>query len=418
MLVGAHMKILWIARTCPYPANDGEKIRVFNLLKNLSHHEITLVFRVMRENELEHLSELKKYCQHVEYAHIPSPTSNLTRFRWCLPFIFSKYPVSLCTAFFPEIAQILRRLCSENTYDIIQVEHSALTIYLDKLSFLNNPLKIVSMHNIDYIRNERIYRNQRFNINKIFNYINQRKYKDWEIGSLNSYDRIITVSDIDRKMLLEENRALPVHIIPNGVDIERYHAVKENIDSHVLLFVASMDTDANNDAAIYFLKSIFPLVKKKCPEARIYLVGRRPGSQLSAHHNNDDIIVTGEVPDVMPYYAKATVTVVPLRSGGGTRLKILEAMAMGSPVVATTIGCEGLNAENNRHLLIADDPEDFSACILKLLDDKLTRNRLVSQSRRLVEAQYDWRIIAAAHDDLYKKAAEHHHGEKSTACNH
>jgi len=402
------MKILWIARTCPFPPNDGEKIRVLNLLKNLSHHEITLVFRVMRENELEHLSEVRKYCYDIKYAYIPSPKSNFARLRLCLPFLFSKYPISLCTVFFPEIVKILRRLCSENSYDIIQVEHSALTIYLDYLSFLNNPSKIVTLHNIDYLRYERSINYQDFNTSKLFYYINQLKYKKWELASLNSYDRIITVSEFDRSELLKNNNSLEIDIIPNGVDLLHYHMIHDYLDSkkHTLLFVASMDSEANNDAAIYLLKSIYPLVKTKYPDACIYIVGRRPSSQLLAYHNNNDIIVTGEVPDVVPFYKIATVTVIPLRIGGGTRLKILEAMAVGSPIVTTSIGCEGLEVENNKHLLIADNPDNFSACILKLFEDNSTRNRLISQSRSLVEAQYDWRMIAAKQDNLYKEVGK------------
>lgn len=401
------MRILWIARTCPYPANDGEKIRVFNLLKKLSHHEITLVFRVMRDSELQHVSELEKYCHAVHYAYIPSPKSNLTRLRWCLPFIFSHYPLSLCTVFFSEILQILRHLCLENTYDIIQVEHSALTIYLDHLTFPENTHKIVTMHNIDYIRNERILKNQPDSFYKIFNYINNRKYKTWELAALDSYDKVITVSEIDKNELLFEKPSLDIDILPNGVDTECYTIIRDNSNNnnHSLLFVASMDSDANNDAAIYFITSIFPLVKEKCPDASLYLVGRRPGTQLSEYHNNTDIFVTGEVSDVIPFYRNAAVTVVPLRSGGGTRLKILEAMAVGSPVVSTSIGCEGLNLIHGTHVLLADDPETFSSCILKLFDNTLTRNNLVSQSRKMVEAEYDWRMIAARHDSLYSEVA-------------
>jgi polysaccharide biosynthesis protein PslH len=395
------MKILWIARTCPYPPNDGEKIRVFNLVKNLAHHDITLVFRAMHESELQGGSALLEYCRQVKCAYIPSPSSHLTRVSWCLPFVFTRYPISLATVYFKEIAAILQELCDNNSYDVVHVEHSSLTIYLDRLKFKNKPCTILTLHNIDYVRNSRVMVNTRFGIYKLFLYYNQLKFKKWETDSVMQYDRVIAVSGTDKETIEQMGVSHDIDVVPNGVDTENLKMMATRNGSHTIVFVASMDSESNHDAAVYFLEQIFPMVKAKVPSAALYLVGRNPKNELKAFHNNADILVTGEVPDVRSYYEKAAVAVVPLRSGGGTRLKILEAMALGIPVVSTTVGCEGLEVENGKHLLVADDPDRFAAAIFQVFDDNGLCQSLIHASRKIVEEQYDWRTIAAKQDRLY-----------------
>jgi polysaccharide biosynthesis protein PslH len=395
------MKILWIARTCPYPPNDGEKIRVFNLIKNLSHHDITLVFRAMHENELQGATALQQYCRQVRYAYIPSPTSQLTRVGWCLPFVFTRYPISLATVYFQEIATILRELCARETYDVVHVEHSSLTIYLDGLKFQNNPYTILTLHNVDYARNVRVMANTPAGIYKLFLYYNQLKFKQWETDSIMRYDKVITVSGTDKETIEEMGVSGAIDVVPNGVDTEKLQMIPRRSASRSILFVASMDSEANHDGAMFFLEQIFPLVKKRVPDASLYLVGRNPRQELKAFDHTDGIVVTGEVPEVRQYYEKAAVAVVPLRSGGGTRLKILEAMALGIPVVSTAVGCEGLNVEDGKHLVVADDPRLFAEAVIDIFDnDELCRS-LVQASRKVVEEQYDWRTIAAQQDQLY-----------------
>jgi polysaccharide biosynthesis protein PslH len=397
------MKILWIARTCPYPPNDGEKIRVFNLIKNLSHHDITLVFRAMHDNELQGVAALSKYCRVVRYAYIPSPSSHLTRVGWCIPFVFTRYPISLATVYFREIADILQELCSKENFDVVHVEHSSLTIYLDGLKFKNNPYTILTLHNVDYVRNNRVMANTSPGVYKLFLYYNQLKFKQWEAESIMRYDKVIAVSCTDKGTIEQMGVPGEIDVVPNGVDTESLQMVAQRAVCKSILFVASMDSEANHDGALFFLERIYPIVKKKVPSASLFLVGRNPRSELKAYNNNEDIFVTGEVPEVRHYYEKAAVAVVPLRSGGGTRLKILEAMALGIPVVSTTVGCEGLDVENGKHLVVVDDPNLFAEAIIEIFDNDALYRSLVLASRKVVEERYDWRTIAAKQDQLYSR---------------
>jgi polysaccharide biosynthesis protein PslH len=396
------MKVMILSRTCPYPPNDGEKLRIYNLIKRLSNHDITLICRVMNDFELEGINALKKYCQKVDYSYIPSPKNNVERISWCLPFIFSKYPISLSTIFFTSIQKKIIEY-DLDTFDILQVEHSSLSIYLENLNKFKAK-KVLTVHNIDYIRYERIKENLNFGFNKIFLEYNNLKYKNWELQSLNLYDVLVAMSEKDKNELLKINGNLNIRVIENGVDINNVSFFAQNHSFNKIVFVASMNSEANHDGAIFFLKEVLPYIFEKLPNIVCYLVGRNPKRELISFHNGTNIFVTGEVEDVFPHYKGAAVSIVPLRSGGGTRLKILESMAVGVPVVSTSIGCEGLDVENNSNIIIADEPKKFAESVISLINDFEMRYKISINARNLVESKYDWDIIAQKNDQLYEFA--------------
>lgn len=397
------MKVLIIARTCPYYPNDGEKIRVFNMVKNLAEHDITLVCRIMSEEEKHNITQLNKFCKSVKAVYIPSPSSFFEKIQWVLPFVFSKYPIGLSTVYFKEILQVLNQLCKENNFDIIQVEHSSLTIYLDRLNFVGNSAKLLIMHNIDYLRNSRVIKTLPFSARKIFHLYNQSKFKQWELDAIKRYDCVVTMSNFDKEILSKENPDLHYEVLENGVDTKNIQLRPHNSVTAInnIIFVASMDSTANHDGAMFFINEIFQLVKDKVPDSRVTFVGRNPNNELSRRHNGKDIIVTGMVDSVLDYYADATVTIVPLRSGGGTRLKILESMAAGVAVVSTSVGAEGLNLTHGEDVLIADTPETFAENVIQVLQSPLLRSSITVRARQKVEQEYDWSIIAKKSDRIY-----------------
>lgn len=404
------LKVLWIARTCPYPANDGEKLRVFNLLKAVAErHDLTIVYRVMVADEQQGAAELNKFCAGGAHGiEVPRPQGVLGRLRWLLPFVFSRYPIALCTVFFEPIRQRLAELAARERYDVVQVEHSSLDIYLDHVQFPANPATVLTLHNIDYIRNERVLQNTPFGPAKLYHWFNQRRFKAWELKAIRRYDRVIAMSDIDRDILLGDLPGLPVDVVPNGVDARAIAYQPAPEASETVIFVASMDSEANHDGAMFFVREIWPLVKQARPGAVLKLVGRGPNPELKAQHNGQDIFVTGKVPDVLGFYREAGVAVVPLRSGGGTRLKILEAMAAGAAVVSTTVGCEGLDVNDGQDILIEDEPRPFADAVLHLLGDVAGRRALQQAARRLVENRYDWALIGQQQDRVYTKVLRTH----------
>lgn len=404
------LKVLWIVRTCPYPANDGEKLRVFNLLKAVAErHDLTIVYRVMAEDEKHGAAELNSFCTGGAHGiEVPRPQGLFGKLRWLWPFVFSRYPIALCTVFFEPIRRRLVELAARERYDVVQVEHSSLDIYLDHVEFSGNPALVLTLHNIDYIRNERVLENTPFGPTKLYHWFNQRRFKPWELKAIRRYDRVIAMSDIDRSILLKDLPGLPVDVVPNGVDAKAIAYQPAADASETIIFVASMDSEANHDGAMFFVREIWPLVKRARSGAVLKLVGRRPNAELQAQDNGRDIIVTGKVADVVGFYREASVAVVPLRSGGGTRLKILEAMAAGAAVVSTTVGCEGLDVTHGEDILIADEPRPFADAVLGLLSDSSGRRAQQQVARHLVETRYDWTLIGQQQDCVYTEALRTH----------
>jgi glycosyltransferase involved in cell wall biosynthesis len=365
----------------------------------------------MTDEQLAGLAELRKICVGgVHGIHVPPPRNMLERLRWILPFVFSRYPVALCIVYFERIRDVLQRLGREQRFDIVQIEHSSLTIYLDRVSFDGDPKRVLTMHNIDYLRNERVIAHTPFGPTRLYHVFNRVRQKRWELESLARYDLIIAMSELERRAMLAEGPGLPVQVIPNGVDCRAIACEIAPASSRSLVFVASMDSEANHDAAMFFLDAVLPLIARRQADATVAIVGRGPKAELVARGDGRRVVVTGQVDSVLPYYRAAAVAIVPLRSGGGTRLKILEAMAAGTPVVSTTVGAEGLDVVDRQHLLLADTPDDFAAAVGRLLDDPGLRASLGASARRLVEQHYDWSLLGAQHEALYRQVVMGAHG--------
>ncbi|MCX7856163.1 MAG: glycosyltransferase family 4 protein, partial [Anaerolineae bacterium] len=181
--------------------------------------------------------------------------------------------------------------------------------------------------------------------------------------------------------------------VPNGVDPEQYQGDFGPVEPDTLVFPGALTYEANFEAMRFFLGEIFPRIRQARPRATIYITGRTDGVDLSRLPLGDGVVLTGYLPDVRPRVARSAVCIAPLTLGGGTRIKILEAMALGTPVVATSKGAEGLEVMPGRDLLIADDPEAFAAAVVRVLEDENLRAALSAAGRRLVAERYDWRVI-------------------------
>lgn len=379
---------------------------MFHLLKALAaHHELTVVCRVMNDEQLAGLAELRQFCAGVHGVMVPSPRSTLGRLRWLLPFVFSRYPLSLCTVYFKSIRDVLRRMAREQRFDIVQVEHSSLTIYLDHVQFSGDPATVLTMHNIDHLRNQRIIDNTPFGAVKLYHLLNQARFKQYELEAVSRYGTVVAMSGLDRQALLQDLPVAPVVVIPNGVDCRQMAFAPVHQPEPSLVFVASMDSEANHDGAMFFLDEVMPLIQRSHPSVVVAMVGRGPRAALAARNGQHGVTVTGQVADVLPYYRSAAMSVVPLRSGGGTRLKILEAMALGTPVVSTTVGAEGLDVIDGVHLLLADSPQAMADAVGRLIEDPPLAASLAVRARRLVEQRYDWPLIGVQHDQVYRDTA-------------
>ncbi|HEU4355986.1 MAG TPA: glycosyltransferase family 4 protein, partial [Actinomycetota bacterium] len=201
----------------------------------------------------------------------------------------------------------------------------------------------------------------------------------------------VVCSALDKRILGGDGR---IWVVPNGIDVPAEPAWRPSDGGNpVFVFVGAMSTEANADAARFFVRQILPRIRRVIPGARTLIVGSRPTPEVRALHDGDSVIVTGTVPAVEPFLQDATMSVVPIRFGGGTRIKILEALAHGVPVVSTRIGAEGLEVEHGRHLLLADSPEEFADNCIALSRDRVRREALSRDGIKLVQERYDWRLI-------------------------
>jgi glycosyltransferase involved in cell wall biosynthesis len=206
---------------------------------------------------------------------------------------------------------------------------------------------------------------------------------------------VLTVSGTDRDAFAPFVDPKHVTVINTGVDVDYFQPIPVEETPNSLVFTGSMDWLPNEDAILYFVDAIFPLIKRQCPEVSLEVVGRSPSRKLQALAEKEKgLRLTGWVEDIRPFVARGSLCIVPLRIGGGTRLKIFEAMAMSKAVVSTTIGAEGLPVQAGENILLADTPKDFAAAVLSLLRDPIQRNRLGSAARTLVQEKYSWTKVA------------------------
>jgi polysaccharide biosynthesis protein PslH len=216
-----------------------------------------------------------------------------------------------------------------------------------------------------------------------------------ERDAVRRFDLVLAVSDTDRRTLLQAYGPLrqPVHVVPTGVDTQYFADVAGPVRPRHMVFTGSMDWLPNEDALLYFVRDVLPLIRREEPEATVAIVGRAPTPAVVKLGSEYGVEVTGRVDDVRPHMAAGAVYIVPLRIGGGTRLKIFEAMAMGKPVVSTTIGAEGLPVEPGADVVIADSPGMFADAVVRLFRSQEERTRIGEAGRRLVAEQYDWSAV-------------------------
>jgi len=249
---------------------------------------------------------------------------------------------------------------------------------------------IVDQHNIEHELLQRTYEREVAWSRKWYNWLESRLLKPIEIERCRRADVVLVTSQ--REFFLLKNMLLRnvIKVVPNGVDIDIFQNTSPRETSNQIVFTGAMDYYPNIDAVLFFAEQCWPLIQTQVPGANWQIVGRNPPPEVWKLAQLPGVTVTGSVPDVRPYLAASAVAIAPLRIGSGTRLKILEALAMQKAVVSTGIGCEGLSVESGKHLMIADQPEAFVQAIMELLSNPVLRVALGSAGRALVEADYSW----------------------------
>lgn len=384
------MKILVLDEEFPYPTNNGKRTRSFNLYRRLAtqfqiryvgYGEDGIATEALRTEGIEPIAVR---------AQIPRKQGAVFYLR-LLVNLLSQLPYIVTNHYSQPYRNAVRESLAEFRPDLVLCEWTPYAIYVENLRSIK---KLVSTHNVEADIWQRYYENETNSLRRWYIREQWRKVKRFERAALSWVDAATAVSDLDCARLANECPGLRIATIPNGVDLEYFHALPQPAQRRHLVFTGSMDWRPNQDASRYFIWEIFPLLKQARPDLECTFVGRNPPADIERLASMPGVHITGTVEDVRPYVDRAAVYIVPLRVGGGSRLKILEALAMGRAVVSTTIGAEGLDVAHECQVLLADDPRSFAASVLRLLDDPERCRELAYQGRRLVEQQYGWDALA------------------------
>jgi sugar transferase (PEP-CTERM/EpsH1 system associated) len=395
------MKILLLSPWLPWPPFGGARIRILETLRYLSgRHRVTLLTTVRNAAEAKHVAALNGTCDRIITTVLSDQTQGVLR-RLSLGLVCGR-PLVQSFHYAPELAQQVHRLTSEDSYDIIHVEFPFLAPYLSAVSPQSRAKKVLSTHNIETIRLGRELQRPSSTARWLAIQWDRFVFKSWEKRALTQFDGITTVCDAERAWIKWHVPSATVEVVPNGVDSRHFYPLPaERENQPMLVFTGLMDYAPNIDAAIWFCKDIFPLLRRRIPELSFKIVGSRPHPTVVELRKIEGVEVTGEVADIRPYLAEALAVVVPLRSGGGTRLKILEAMAMARPVISTSLGAEGLDVTPELDILIANTPEQFVERILSILASPGGASRLGVAGRQLVVRKYAWPLCLSKLESLY-----------------
>jgi glycosyltransferase involved in cell wall biosynthesis len=301
--------------------------------------------------------------------------------------------------------QALIEALREDTFDLVHLDIIHMAGYQEMLEQAMPRARIVyNWHNIESELMDRYSTRERSIPKRIYASVTAGRLRTAEEHILRTAYGHVVCSEREQVQLLRRVPEARIAVVGNGVDVGFYGAPSvETTTPNRIVFVGSMDYHANVDAAVWFSRDIWPYVLERFPHWRLTLVGSNPAAAVSALASQPGIEVTGTVPDVRPYYREAMAAVVPLRTGGGTRLKILEAMAAGVPVVSTALGAEGLDVSPGRNILMAEKEKDWLLALASISDGSSLRSTLISEGQRLVATRYDWDILGRALDDTYRR---------------
>lgn len=396
------MKVLWISPKLPYPPESGDKLRQFNLIRELSSStEISLIAFTLTRKEESWAGHMRRFCTQVktfffdELSQIQRISAIITS---PVPYYVSRYQRA-------DVRDYIQSELESFRPDVIQIEHTYLAEYLRRIpSHLKRP-SILTKHNIDADLALQSYKFADNPVKKVFWWLEWKKMAFYEPNADNLFSSVIVMSNTDKTAILRRKKPpASAHVVENGVDTRKLRPLTPSHEP-VLLFLGALDYLPNQDAAIYICREIMPLLKKSFPDARMLIVGRKPSAEILSL-GSDSVEIHSDVPEVEPFYQRASIAIVPLRAGSGSRLKILEAMALGRPVVSTSKGAEGLEIEPGKDYLLADDAKTFVESIGKLLVNHDLYEKIASKARQTVEHKYDWSQAAKKmmriYDTLHK----------------
>lgn len=398
------LRILLLTQVLPFPPDSGPKVKTFYLLKYLARkHRVTLVSFVRSEKEVELAQELGTYC---EAIHTVPMARAAWRDAWhLLRSLLTQQSFIIARDHRPAMHRLLAELCQAEQFDAVHADQLNMAQYALPLE---GPAHVLDQHNAVWTIFARLAEQLPWGPKKWLMDWEWRRLREYEGRVCRQFDAVAAVSAED-VAALGEAMGQPAHmpIIPIAIDTDTEPVVRREPGAMDIVYVGTMYWPPNVDGVLWFSREVFPLIQTQAPQARFVVVGSRPPQEVVAlGEQNPNIVVTGYVPDLNDILRQSAMMVIPLRAGGGMRVKILNGLSQGLPMVSTTLGAEGIDVTPNENILLADSPADFAAAVLRLLDDRAFADQLGANARRLAEEQYDYRQACKPWDEIYRGLIE------------
>jgi sugar transferase (PEP-CTERM/EpsH1 system associated) len=401
------MRILWLSAGLLLPLDKGGKLRTWHLLRHLAaRHDIEFVAYAdsgRAKAEIEGMRAVASAVHVVERPPAP-PKGSLAFYAEAARHVVRSLPYAIGSYYSPEYTATVRDLLASGRFDLVVCDFLMPAVNLPDT--LPCPA-ILFTHNVEAEIWRRHAETAPPGVRRWLLDAQYRRMARFERAAVRRFDLLLAVSDADAQTLdrLYGPLRQPVHVVPTGVDTEYFAPRDTPVRHHHLVFTGSMDWLPNEDGIVHFVRDMLPRIRQVEPSTTLSIVGRDPTPAVRSLEAEYGVTVTGRVEDVRPFVAEGAVYIVPLRIGGGTRLKIFEAMAMGKPIVSTTVGAEGLPVSDGLHLLLADTPEEFAHAVVRLLQNQTERARLGDAARHLVKEQFDWASVSGHLEAALKAAA-------------
>jgi polysaccharide biosynthesis protein PslH len=386
------LRILWVKAGKLLPVDTGGKIRSYNILRHLARaHAVTLLSYYGGQRESTYEEAIKRQFPGAETIY--TAALDRTPFAQSLDYfrrVFQPAPFAVSKFTHADTQRMIASWLKDKNFDVVVCDFLSAS-----QNFPENPATpvVLFQHNVETVLWQRLAAIESNPVKRVVYQMEARKMAEYERAALRKFRHIIAASEFDRRLMLAMDPSCEISIVPTGVDTEQYRiAPASTVDPPRIVFLGSMDWEPNIDAVLYFCRDIFPRILARFPSAIFQIVGRNPHRSVQ-RLSSQSVQVTDTVPAVIEHLRQATVVVVPLRIGGGTRLKIFEAMATGRAVVSTSIGAEGLAVASGRDIILADDAETFADAVVRLLDDATLR-RQYEQAAAHLAAQCDWGKVA------------------------
>lgn len=395
------MRILFLSQVLPYPLDAGPKMRSYLVLRHLiQHHEVTLLTFIRDTDRSEHVAHLAGICHSVHT--IPMQRTWVRDMKFLAKSLLTREPFLITRDYVPAMIEKIHQLADSEKFDAIHADQLWMAEYaLAAKEVLPTAKIVLDRHNAVYLIPQRLAENESNLVKQKLLARETRLLTNYEPKVCHQFDYVVWVTEEDRQAVdalsTSSNEATPSTVIPICADPGQVDPLPYTESKHRVTFLGGLHWPPNAEGILWFAKHVFPHIRAALPDLVLTVIGKNPPAGLEG----DNVEVTGYVVDPTPYLAETAAFVVPLHAGGGMRVKILDAWSWGLPVVSTTIGAEGIRAQDETDILIADTPEAFARAVIRVCKDSKLAEKLAQNGYQTVTEKYNWQITYTAWDDVY-----------------